>query len=141
MAVTQGRAFGAYSGAPYGSFAGRVSQRSIATYTQGRAFGAYSGAPYGSFFRGGAPRSILPFTQGYAFGAHSGAQYGTFGERGVTPIPPVPTPSPIGGGIRPPHWLMPIPPHIQEQLRLKQIEEDDALLLVLAMLAASGNLH
>ena len=45
MATTQPRAFGAFTGKPYGSFAGREDTR----VTQPRSFGAFTGMRYGSF--------------------------------------------------------------------------------------------
>lgn len=44
--MTQLRAFGAFSGAPYGSFGRRGHAGPL---TQARAFGAFTGARYGAF--------------------------------------------------------------------------------------------
>lgn len=77
-------------------------------------------------------------TQCRAFGPGSGQRYGDFTGRAA--VPPTP-PRDGGGGVRPPEFLFPIPPALRDQLARRLIDEDDAILLVISMLAASGTLH
>lgn len=48
MRLTQPRAFGAFTGQPYGAFDGRGG-RPVGRLTQLRSFGAFTGGRYGSF--------------------------------------------------------------------------------------------
>lgn len=105
MALTQARAFGAHSGARYGSFAGRgaaAGAHPVDTLTQPRGHGAFTGKRYGSFAgRGGAdgahPVGVL--TQPRAFGAFSGKRYGSFAGRG-----PAAGTHPVGVLTQPRGW-------------------------------------
>ena len=91
---TQLRAFGAFAGGRYGSFADK-SQEShpVGVLTQPGAFGAHTGRRYGSFAgRASAEHPVGRITQARAFGAFSGRRYGSFAravsEDGV-PVQPV----------------------------------------------------
>lgn len=76
-------------------------------------------------------------TQCRAFGPGSGQRYGAFSGR----APIVPPYRDSGGAVRPPDFLFPLPPALRDQLARRLIDEDDAILLVIGMLAASGTLH
>lgn len=125
MGITQPRAFGGFTGRRYGSFADKATDaHPVGLLTQPRAFGAHAGQRYGSFAGkvGGGAHPVDRLTQPRAFGAFTGRRYGSFdGRTAVTPEP-----SPGGGG------RIDFRPDIARALRLRLIEEDDVLLLLIA---------
>lgn len=90
---------------------------------QPRAFGGFTGRRYGSFAGKTADHTVGVLTQPRAFGAYSGRRYGSFAGRQATVQPP----SLVVGGGR-----IQIPFDLREALRMRLIEEDDLLLLLLA---------
>ncbi len=101
--MTQARAFGAFTGRDYGSFAGRGETpggpHPVDELTQARSFGAFSGKRYGSFAGrssgGGSAHPVARLTQLRAHGAFSGRRYGAFAGRGAAEVEDAP-----GGGVR-----------------------------------------
>jgi hypothetical protein len=85
VAVTQPRAFGAFTGSRYSSFAGKSGSgpHPAGLLTQSRTFGAFTGRRYGSFAGrgGGGAHPVDAITQPRAFGAFTGRRYGSFAGR------------------------------------------------------------
>lgn len=131
MALTQARAFGAFTGRRYGSFAGRGEfDHPVGTLTQPRGFGAHTGRRYGSFAgRSADAHPVGRITQPRAFAAHTGARYGSFAgrvESEVTPIPPEQT-----GGI-------PQQP-LRFRIRPRHRDDDDIVAITMAILTLVNN--
>lgn len=75
MALTQVRAFGALTGARYGSFAGKRVSRPVGVLTQPRGFGALTGRRYSSFAGRLAGETAIPSSQQGGVGGSRGAQH------------------------------------------------------------------